>query len=76
MSPESQKERKRQQKIQRDSYRRRFCNVDRIDVSLDSEQDSEMCEISSSIDKMCSEELEKLFVEGDEHGVGSRDLEF
>ena len=41
-------------------------------MPLDSEQDSEMCSITSTIDKMCPEELEKLFAEGDEHGVGSR----
>lgn len=39
--------------------------------ALDSEQDSEMHAVSSTIDKMCPEEIEKLFAE-DEHGVGSR----
>ena len=31
-----------------------------------------MSSVTSTIDEMCSEELEKLFAEADEHGVGSR----
>ena len=37
-----------------------------------SEQDNEMSSMTSLIDKMCPEELEKLFAEADEHRVGSR----
>ena len=41
-------------------------------MPLDNEQDNEMSSVTSLIDKMCPEELEKLFAEADEHGVRSR----
>uniref|UniRef100_A0A1X7UEP4 Uncharacterized protein n=1 Tax=Amphimedon queenslandica TaxID=400682 RepID=A0A1X7UEP4_AMPQE len=40
-------------------------------IPLDDDQDEEMEAVVTSIEQNCSNELEKLFVEGDKHGVGS-----
>ena len=70
MSPDNQKQRKHQQKMKHDSDQRRLHRFD-LDMPLDNEQDNEMSAVCSTIDKKCSDELDKLFAE-DEHGVGVR----
>ena len=64
MSPKSQVKWKGNQKMARDAARH-------TELPLDSNQDIiEMGEVVSTIEEQCQDELEKLFSEGDKHGVG------
>ena len=64
MSPDSQMKRKKQQRIQHDECRRKICKYEHTDITLDSEQHEEMCNVVSMIERNCSDELEELIMEG------------
>ena len=72
MSPNSQLQRHKNKKVERDSSRRKLRQYDHMEVPLDNDQDDEMTKVVSTIEQECSDELELLFSEGDKHGVGSR----
>jgi len=68
MSPHSQQKRKIRAQYERTSNIRKLRKYEAIEVMLDDEQNFEMCSV---LEATQSDELEKLFKEGDEHGVGS-----
>lgn len=72
MSPKSQAMRKSSQKIDRRTDRRKLEKFEHMELPLDSEQDDELQRVVSTIEELCSDELEKLFAEGEKHGVGDR----
>ena len=72
MSPESRVQRQCKQAARRFSDKRKLEHFEATEVPLDAEQDEEMSTIVSKIEETCPDELEKLFSEGNKHGVGSK----
>lgn len=68
MSPASQQACKRYAQYQRSSSNRKLARLEQNEVTLDSDQNEEMCAV---VEAVPNEELEKLFKEGEQHGVGS-----
>ena len=68
MSPGSQQAHKRNTRYQRSSSIWKLARLEENEVTLDSEQNEEMCTVVEAIP---TEELEKLFQEGEQHGAGS-----
>lgn len=73
MSPTSQMKRKQNAKMERDNIKRKLRSYEHTELPLDTDQDSDMNGIVSVIEKECASDLEKLFAEGDKHGVGNVD---
>ena len=71
MSPNSQAQRQRNQAAQRFVDKHKLERYE-ADIPLDTEQDDEMSAVVSKIEEICSDELQKLFKEGEKHGVGSK----
>ena len=67
MSPLSQQKHKLYAQYQRTSSLRKLARYKASEVELDDEQNAEM---SSIVEATQPDELEKLFKEGDQHGVG------
>ena len=68
MSPASQQKRKRLAQYERSSSIRKLSKFEQSKVVLNEEQDEEMHAVMDAIQ---DDELEKLFQEGNQHGVGS-----
>ena len=66
MSPLSQKKRKLYAQYERINNIQKLGKYEDSELVLNEEQNEEMCAIMEAIQP---EELEKLFVEGDQHGV-------
>ena len=67
MSPASQQNRRSNAQAARSNMMRKLKRCGEADVTLTDDQHEEMCSIVSEIS---DEELEKVFLEGSEHGVG------
>ena len=67
MSPASQAKRKKLAQYERTSTMRKLANYESSEITLDVNQ-NEMCSIVQAIG---DDDLEKLYVEGEKHGVGS-----
>ena len=67
MSPLSQKKRKLYAQYERTSNIRKLARFEDSELVLNEEQNEEMYTIMEAVQP---EELEKLFEEGDQHGVG------
>ena len=72
MSPFSQQKRKQSIKIERDNAARKIRKYEHTRMRLDEEQDEEMNRVVTTIEKECEDELQKLFTEGEKHGVGQQ----
>ncbi|XP_065894808.1 uncharacterized protein [Dysidea avara] len=68
MSPASQAKRRKLAQYERTSNIRKLARYEENEIELDEEQNDEMCAI---VKKMEDEDLQKLFDEGEKHGVGS-----
>jgi len=68
MSPASQQIRKKYAQYQRSSSIRKLRKLEGNDVVLSDSQNEEMCAIMKAAR---AEDLDKLYQEGDQHGVGS-----
>ena len=68
MSPASQQARKWYAQYQRSSNIRKLSKLEDSEVVLSDEQNEEMCEVMEAVK---AEDLDKLYQEGDQHGVGS-----
>jgi len=68
MSPASQAKRRKLAQYERTSNIRKLARYKESEIELDDEQNDEMCAI---MEKMGDEDLQKLFDEGEKHGVGS-----
>ena len=67
MSPASQAKRRKLAQYERTSNIRKLAQYEENEIVLDDEQNDEMC---AFVEKMRDKELQKLFDEGDKHGVG------
>ena len=70
MSPASQQKRKQRTQVERSNDKLKLAKYQAVEIELDEEQHDEMCRVAETIDETGREELEKLFAEGDAHGVG------
>ena len=68
MSPASQAKRKKPAQYERTNSIRKLSNYEDSEMNLDDAQNEEMCNIVQSIGE---DELEKLYTEGEKHGVGT-----
>ena len=68
MSPASQRLRKSNAQSQRSKMIRKLEKCTEADVTLSNEQHEEMCSLA---ERVSSEDLDKIFLEGSEHGVGN-----
>ena len=67
MSPYSQQKQQSNARIERSNMKRKLKKLDGTDVTLNDEQQEEMCSI---VHEISDEELSKVYLEGSEHGVG------
>ena len=72
MSPDSLAKRKLNQKMLKGNMKRKLNSYEVTEIPLDDEQHEEMESAVATIEENHSSELEKLFLEGDKHGVGSK----
>ena len=56
--------------MERSNDKLKLAKYQAVERELDEEQHDEMCRVAETIDETGREELEKLFAEGDAHGVG------
>jgi len=47
-----------------------------LELPLDDEQSDELCDVMKKIEETCSDELAKIFKEGDDHIMGNRVCDF
>ena len=69
MSPASQSKRVQNQRIERGKDRRKIRQFENVDVPLDCEQDTELKDVVTFIDRNFGNELEKLYEEADKYDV-------
>ena len=67
MSPKSQLKRKKQQRIRCDDDQRKLRKYEHTDIMLDGEQHDEMSRVVATIEEHCSDELQELITEGNNH---------
>ena len=72
MSPASQKKRKQKTQVERDTHLQKLQSSEHTILPLDNEQDEEMMAAVNTIENKFADDLEKLFLEGESHGVGQR----
>ena len=72
MSPSSQMKRKRNALMERNSDKKKLAKYQNTEVTLSEEQHEEMSSVVSRIEEVGKDELEKVFAEGDAHGVGAQ----
>jgi len=72
MSPASQLKRKQNVLMERNSDKRKLSKYERTEVMVSEEQHEEMTAVVNRIEEISPHELEKVFGEGDAHGVGSQ----
>ena len=72
MSPSSQLKRKHNAKVERDNSIQKLKQYEHTEVPLDAHQDDEMSKVVSIIENEFQDELDKLFAEGEKHGVGHK----
>jgi len=72
MSPASQSKRKQNALAERNNDKIRLHKFEKTEVTLNEEQHDEMCTKVNRIEEVGKDELEKVFSEGDAHGVGTQ----
>jgi len=72
MSPASQLKRKQNVTSERNNDRKKLRKYENTEVTLADEQHDDMCNIVNAIEEVSKEDLEKVFAEGDMHGVGDK----
>jgi len=72
MSPASQAKRKQNSLKERTKDKAKLSKFEKTEVTLDEEQHDEMCNIVNKIEEVGKDELEKVFAEGEAHGVGAQ----
>ena len=70
MSPASRQKRKQRTQMERSNDKLKLAKYQVVEIDLDEEQHNEMCRVAETIDETGRNELEKLFAEGEAHGVG------
>ena len=55
---------------EQNNYKKKLAKYENTEVTLADEQHEEMSAITDKIEEVGQDELEKIFVEGDSHGMG------
>ena len=72
MSPASQLKRKQNASMERGIDKRKLAKYENAEITLADEQHTQMCDVMNAIDGEATDELQKIFEEGESHGVGSK----
>ena len=72
MSPSSQAKRKQNILKERGNDKKKLAKYENTEVTLADEQHEEMSTLVNKIEEVGKAELEKIFAEGDSHGVGTQ----
>ena len=72
MSPASQLKRKKNVLTERTKDKRKLNKYEKTEVTLTDQQHEEMHAIVNKVEEVENAELEKIFAEGDSHGVGKQ----
>ena len=72
MSPASQSKRKQNSLTERNNDKIKLTKFEKTEITLAEEQHDEMCTIVNRIEEVGKDELEKVFADGDAHGVGAQ----
>jgi len=70
LSPASTAVRNKAAQAERSADKAKLAKHEELDVPLDDEQSDELCAIMKRIEETYSNELDKIFQEGDDHAVG------
>ena len=69
MSPTSQLQRKQNAQTERSSDKLKLAKLKTVDLDLPDEQHFDMCNVTEAIEESGKDELDRVFTEGDAHGV-------
>ena len=72
MFPASQKKRKQNVTGERINDKKKLRKYENTEITLDDDQHDDLCEIVKKIEQISKDDLEKVFCEGDIHGVGDK----
>ena len=72
MSPASQLKRKQNVISERNSDKKKLRKYENTEVTLTDDQHEDMCSIVKTIEESSKDDLEKVFADGDIHGVGDK----
>ena len=72
MSPASQLKRKQNASMERGIDKRKLAKYESTEITLADEQHTQMCDIVNVIDGTVGDDLQKIFEEGEIHGVSSK----
>ena len=72
MSPGSQLKRKQNVSMERGIDKRKLAKYENTEITLADEQHMQMCDVMNAIDYEAVDDLQKIFEEGESHGVGSK----
>jgi len=72
MSPASQLKRNQNRISERNNDKIKLRKYEKTEVTLADEQHDDMCNVMNKIEEVSRDDLEKVFAEGDEHGVGDK----
>ena len=72
MSPFSQQKRKQNAAMERGIHKRKLAKYENTEITLADEQHTQMCDVMSIIDGTVGDDLQKIFEEGEIHGVRSK----
>ena len=72
MSPASQLKRKQNALMERGIDKRKLAKYENTEITLADEQHTQMCDVMNAIDGEAVDDLQKIFEEGESHGVGSK----
>ena len=70
MSPTSQLSRKQNAQTERSSDKLKLEKLKIVDLDLSDEQHFDKCNVTEAIEESGKDELDRVFTEGDAHGVG------
>ena len=72
MSPASQLKSKQNRISERNNDKIKLRKYEKTEVTLADEQHDDMCNVMNTIEEVSRDDLEKVFAEGDAHGVGDK----
>ena len=72
MSPASQQKRKMNATMERGLDKKKLARYENTEITLGDEQHTQMCNVVDAIDRVAVDDLQRIFEEGEAHGVGDK----
>ena len=72
MSPSSRTKRKQNATMERGLDKRKLARYENTEITLSEEQHTEMCDIMDAVDRVGADDLQRIFEEGESHGIGNK----